>query len=101
MQLCGTGHNVLITGQAGCGKTSLLKTIGTSLMHENKIVAMTASTGIAAAQFEYGMHSTNGLVYRCAFIDLFLRETSCLLKHASTRALKHACTHTHACTHAD
>ena len=47
--------NVLITGQAGCGKTSLLKTICTSLMKENKIVAMTASTGIAATQFESRM----------------------------------------------
>lgn len=42
------GHNMAILGQSGTGKTSLVKIIKEKLNRANKIVAMTATTGIAA-----------------------------------------------------
>ncbi len=42
------GHNVLITGQAGTGKTTLLAALGDRLKGQGKAVAYTASSGIAS-----------------------------------------------------
>ena len=50
IDLARKGHNVIITGQAGTGKTWVIKTIIRTLKGPDykKVVAVTASTGIAA-----------------------------------------------------
>ncbi len=47
-----TGHNVIITGQAGVGKTRLLLEIRKSFQEVEKVVASTAASGIAATQLK-------------------------------------------------
>lgn len=44
------GHNFMILGQAGTGKTTLLKKLQKLLLQAGKKVAMTASTGIGNAK---------------------------------------------------
>ena len=43
------GHNLIITGQAGSGKSYLLKQIHDSLTKNGKLVQPTASTNLAAS----------------------------------------------------
>ena len=49
--LCAAGHNVVITGQAGCGKTTVIKKYIEKISKTGRNVAVTASTAIAATQF--------------------------------------------------
>ena len=49
--LCATGHNVIISGQAGCGKTSVIKNNIEQFAMTGRNVPVAASTSIAAAQF--------------------------------------------------
>ena len=44
------GHNVVVTGGIGCGKTITLNYVITRLQNEGKKVAVTASTGLASQQ---------------------------------------------------
>ena len=46
-----SGHNVVILGQAGTGKSFVMKKIITSLKLDNKYVAVTGSTGMAASHY--------------------------------------------------
>lgn len=48
------GHNLLITGQAGTGKTKIIKTIIATLKQQGKKVMVTAPTGLAANLYEGG-----------------------------------------------
>lgn len=61
IDLATEGHNILITGQAGTGKTTLLKKIYSALGHKN--VQMCAATGIATQQFKNAttVHSWCGM----------------------------------------
>ena len=43
------GHNLIIVGQAGSGKSFLLKEIITGLSQEGKLVQACASTNLAAS----------------------------------------------------
>ena len=47
LNLAKTGDNILITGQAGCGKTFLVKEIAKQLKTLGKQVRICCSTGIA------------------------------------------------------
>lgn len=70
-----SGHNVLVLGQAGTGKTFLMKNISGLLKNAGYNVAVTATTGIASthlpnsttlhkwAGLEDGRHSTSELIY--------------------------------------
>ena len=73
LQLCRSGHNVLITGQAGAGKTSLLKHVHATCVEQGLNVAVTASTGIATTQFDNDamtLHSWAGLKV-CIFNNVY------------------------------
>ena len=51
MDLAKEGHNIMLVGVAGTGKSYLLKEIATSLQQEGKKVCVTCSTGIATENF--------------------------------------------------
>lgn len=51
-ELIKKGKNLFITGKAGTGKTTLLKEVVSCLKEENKVVAVTAPTGVAAHNAE-------------------------------------------------
>ena len=46
------GHNFAVLGQAGFGKTHIVKTIGERLKRAGKRVAFTCTTGIACCNYE-------------------------------------------------
>ncbi|KAH3882792.1 hypothetical protein DPMN_006737 [Dreissena polymorpha] len=56
--LCLEGHNVLITGQAGTGKTFLLTRIASALKAQGKHVQVTCTTGIASTAFSADLKAT-------------------------------------------
>lgn len=58
------GHNALVVGQPGTGKTELLKKLADKLVNISKTVQLTASTGIASASLNSGMtiHKFTGKV---------------------------------------
>ena len=45
IKLATEGHSILVTGQAGCGKTWILGQIVTSLRGRGKVVKVAATTG--------------------------------------------------------
>ena len=57
------GHNIIIMGSAGTGKTFCVKTIINELKRRKKTVAVTASTGIACLLHENAMtiHKWSGI----------------------------------------
>ncbi|XP_052762246.1 uncharacterized protein LOC128204884 [Mya arenaria] len=62
LNLASNGHNIILTGQGGTGKTYAIRAIVARLM-DIKNVAVTATTGIAATQYTNGqtIHSWCGL----------------------------------------
>ena len=52
LNACVMGHNVLITGQAGTGKSYIIGHLKKRLSEMGKNVSVTASTGIACQQHE-------------------------------------------------
>jgi ABC-type lipoprotein export system ATPase subunit len=64
IQCAKDGHSLLILGQAGTGKSRLLHQIYNALNTPNYAVKMTATTGIAASQLQFGMtiHKFCGLM---------------------------------------
>ena len=62
LDLATGGHNVIMTGQGGTGKTFAIREI-VERLRDSKIVAVTATTGIAATQYTNGqtIHSWCGL----------------------------------------
>ncbi|KAH3812563.1 hypothetical protein DPMN_140998 [Dreissena polymorpha] len=56
--LCLEGHNVLVTGLAGTGKTLLLTIIARALKALGKHVQVTSTTGIASTAFSADLKAT-------------------------------------------
>ena len=52
LHLCLQGHNVLLTGGAGVGKSFCLKRIVEALREQDKTVAVTAMTGFASVPID-------------------------------------------------
>jgi ATP-dependent exoDNAse (exonuclease V) alpha subunit len=62
IQLAIAGHNIFLTGNAGTGKTYTLNNIIQELRNRGKIVAVTASTGIASTHINgCTIHSWAGI----------------------------------------
>lgn len=51
------GHNVVIIGQAGCGKTYVVKEIYKMFREAGKVCAVTCTTGIACLQYSGGINA--------------------------------------------
>lgn len=69
------GHNVFITGSPGAGKTFLLNKYIEYLKKNNKAVAITASTGIAATHLNgITLHSWSGLGIKESITDKEIRS---------------------------
>ena len=58
-----SGHNIFLLGQAGTGKTHLIKDLCKKLIAKGRNVQMTATTGVASANFGQGMtiHKFSGV----------------------------------------
>jgi ATP-dependent exoDNAse (exonuclease V) alpha subunit len=62
-RLIASGHNVAVLGQAGTGKTCLVRETVRRLRAMGKRVSVTASTGMAARQYDDGttLHHWSGI----------------------------------------
>ena len=58
-----SGHNLLLTGNAGTGKTFVVKSADKFLREKGKRVALTCSTGLATTLYEdaFTLHKWAGL----------------------------------------
>src|SRR3989344_1418341 len=62
LEILKKGHSVFLTGSPGAGKTFLLNKFIDHLRGTQKVVAITASTGIAATHMNGGtLHSWSGI----------------------------------------
>jgi ATP-dependent exoDNAse (exonuclease V) alpha subunit len=62
IELALAGHNIFLTGQAGTGKSYTLNKIIKKLRDQDKVVAVTASTGIASTHIDGStIHSWAGI----------------------------------------
>jgi ATP-dependent exoDNAse (exonuclease V) alpha subunit len=69
------GHNVLLTGSAGSGKTFVLNKYIESLHREQKHVAITASTGIAATHIDgMTLHAWAGLGAKDSYTEKEIKK---------------------------
>lgn len=76
-KILSSGHNVLLTGAAGSGKTYLLNKYINSLKEQGIAVAVTASTGIAATHLGgRTIHSWSGIGIKDSLSPLDLRSLS-------------------------
>ena len=58
LQFVSAGHNLLITGQAGVGKSRLVTSILKDCESRNRKVAVVCSSGIACTVYASGLAST-------------------------------------------
>lgn len=74
LEILKKGHNVFLTGAPGAGKTFLLNKFIAYLRGTQKVVAITASTGIAATHMNGAtLHSWSGLGIKENITDLEIR----------------------------
>src|SRR3989344_3060105 len=78
LEILKKGHNVFLTGAPGAGKTFLLNKFIADLRSTSKVVAVTASTGIAATHMNgVTIHSWSGLGIKETITD---QEIKSLMK---------------------
>ena len=82
LELMKMGYNVFLTGPPGSGKTFLLNKYIDYLKENNIVVAVTASTGIAATHMNgVTLHSWSGLGIKEKLTDKEIRKMMKHLKH--------------------
>ena len=95
--LCAAGgHKAIITGQAGCGKTTVIKTIIEKISKTGRNVAVTASAAIAATQFSNDamtVHRWSGVQVCSVFLLLYINKKSVIYICPQSRA--HGFIHLH------
>ena len=69
-QFASTGHNVLVTGQAGTGKSRVVNAIREYCQQRGLKVAVVCSSGIACQVYDPGVASTVHSYYRLGAADL-------------------------------
>ena len=69
-----SGHNVLLTGQAGVGKSEVVRTLIKYFHSQNRQVAVICSSGIACQVYESGVASTVHSYYGFGTADLPWRQ---------------------------
>jgi len=70
IELAMQGHNIFLTGQAGTGKSYTANKIITALKERGKVVAKTASTGIASTHINgTTIHSWAGIGIKDKLIE--------------------------------
>jgi len=75
LEILKRGHNVFLTGPAGSGKTYLLNLFIKHSKNEGKVVAVTASTGIAATHMNgRTVHSWSGMGIRETITEADLKR---------------------------
>ncbi|HVI69713.1 MAG TPA: AAA family ATPase, partial [Magnetospirillaceae bacterium] len=69
------GHSVLLTGQAGSGKTFVLNEFIRAAKHQDKFVAVTATTGLAATHLGGNtIHAWSGIGVHDELPTSFFRD---------------------------
>ena len=68
------GHNLLITGQAGVGKSEVVKRIIATINTRGRNVGIVCSSGIACQVYDRGLASTVHSFYRLMTADLPWRQ---------------------------
>jgi ATP-dependent exoDNAse (exonuclease V) alpha subunit len=77
LKILSEGRNVFLTGSAGAGKTYVLNQFIAKMKEENKSIAVTASTGIAATHLEgQTIHAYSGIGIRSSLSDDFFEQFS-------------------------
>ena len=64
LNLIASGHNLSVQGQAGTGKSVLLKKVATTIESAGRFVTISGSTGISASQFPNAvtLHAFGGIL---------------------------------------
>ena len=94
--LCAPGQNPIISGEAGCGKTTVIKEIIDKISKTGRNVAVTASTAIAATQFSNDamtIHRWSGVQVGSVFLLLYIKKKTLFMFCPQSRA--HGFTHLH------
>ena len=68
------GHNILVTGQAGPEKSTVVEEIIANLSEAGKMVSVVCSSGIACTVYDLGVASTDRSYYGFAVADLQWEE---------------------------
>ena len=70
MKFAAEGHNILITGQAGVGKSEVVKRIIATLNSSGRTVGIVCSSGISCQVYDRGIASTVHSCYGLMTADL-------------------------------
>ena len=70
VQFVSQGHNVLLTGQAGVGKSTVVQSILSDARNRNKKIAVVCSTGKACEVYRTGVATTVNSFYGFQTADL-------------------------------
>jgi len=71
-------HNLVITGQAGTGKTRMMKAIMSDLANWDTKYALLCTTGIACLQYDYDQQAST--IHRCDIL-LFIMPSNFIEYH--------------------
>ena len=84
LQFVSQGHNCMITGQAGVGKSRVVRSILQDCREKNLTVAVVCSSGIACKVYANGIASTVHTFYGLGTADL---PSNCVLERVTKNSL--------------